>query len=99
MEEERISRAKKIALVTLLSATAGLIASVYLTGEEPEENDSGIFEGVRSEEELNDIWRKFNLINHPDKIKLSGPDFVEHMEKYHEVKERYEHIKKYSLYD
>ena len=85
--KRRSHRHKKIAAITMLSASIALIASIYLTAEEDH-----IFVGVTDKKELHKIWLEYNRTNHPDKCSLQGKDLDEHMKEYHETKRVYEHL-------
>ena len=78
-------RQKKIATITLMSASIAFIASVYFTSEEDHEEDH-FFSGVYDKKELHRIWLEYNRQNHPDKCSLQGEELDKHMKDYHETK-------------
>ena len=82
-------RHKKIAAITLLSASVAFVASLYLTAEE----ETHIFVGASDERELHKIWKEYNRANHPDKCSLEGEELEEHMKEYHDTKKLYEELK------
>lgn len=89
-DENKISsRQKKIAAITILSASVAFVASVYLTAEDEEEH---IFSGATDKRELHKIWIEYNRANHPDKCSLEGEKLEEHMREYHDTKQLYEDL-------
>lgn len=92
MEEEQkgLNKVKKIAAVTLLTASMAFLASVYIFQE-----DDDIFEDADTIKDIHRVWMEYNRKNHPDKNgNLTGEDLLKHMEKYHLVKDRYDELKK-----
>ena len=87
-KNERLGKGKKVAAVTFLTASVAFIASIYLFSEDD------IFSDVDTKRDLHKVWMEYNRQNHPDKnLNLEGYDFMKHMEKYHQIKERYEKLK------
>ena len=83
-------RQKKIAAVTLLTASVAFIASTYLISEESEEDH--VFAGITDKKDLHRAWLEYNRLNHPDKCVLEGDALTEHMQRYYETKSLYEKL-------